>query len=358
MDKLPVRAIIVEDDTSWQQILSEMLTDSGLLVDVANNLKDALTLLKADSHRLAVVDLSLEGSDHRNDDGLRILEAVKRLDPGCQSILLTGFATVELAVSVLTEYNAFSFLRKENFNRSQFRDLINQALAVAPHVEPSGKKENPATNGEEPLSEYGGTKTGSRVLVVEDDAGWRGILAELLTDSGYEVKCCTSYGDALGTLRREPFGLAIVDLSLTREAAWPQTQSNGELEGYQLLENTRSARIPTIVVSGVASVEEIQRAYNEQSIFAFLEKQTFDRSTFRRLVHEALLSAKNESDLDHLTQREREVYDLLAKGMTNKEIAATLVITNNTVKRHLKAIFEKLDVHSRAAAITRSIREL
>jgi hypothetical protein len=46
--------------------------------------------------------------------------------------LVDGFATVELAVSVLTEFGAFSFLRKENFNRAQFRELIHQALTVAP----------------------------------------------------------------------------------------------------------------------------------------------------------------------------------------------------------------------------------
>lgn len=47
---------------------------------------------------------------------------------------------------------------------------------------------------------------------------------------------------------------------------------------------------------------------------------------------------------------DREVLELLAQGMTNKEIAKRLVITGNTVKRHLKAIFEKLGVHTRAAA--------
>ena len=41
--------------------------------------------------------------------------------------------------------------------------------------------------------------------------------------------------------------------------------------------------------------------------------------------------------------------------MTNKEIAETLVITTNTVKRHLKAVFEKLDVHTRSAAAAKAI---
>jgi len=349
------RAIVIEDDSSWQQILSEILSDSGLTVDVADNLEDALKLLKAEPHRLAVVDLSLESSDHSNEDGLHALEAIKRLDPGCQSILLTGFATVELAVSVLTEYGAFSFLRKESFNRSQFRELISQALVAAPKSEAEATEKKSieskfSFSQNQSSSSYKSTK----VLVVEDDAGWRSILSELLTDAGLEIRVCSSYGDALGALRRETFSLAVVDLSLTAEVVWDESPASESLEGYSLLANTHTAGIPTIVVSGVVGVDEIQRAYNEHSVFAYLEKQAFDRNNFRRLVREAIATGKSLSELDHLTQREHEVFELLAKGMTNKEIADALVITNNTVKRHLKAVFEKLDVHTRAAALSKA----
>jgi RNA polymerase sigma factor (sigma-70 family) len=335
--------------------LGEMLTDAGLAVDVASNLDDALLILKSEPHRLAIVDLSLAGSDHHNSDGLRILEAVRRLDPGCRTILLTGFATVELAVSVLTEYGAFTFLRKENFNRSQFRELIGRALVSAPPLETSAADPVAADTS----SRYNSVSTTesrtNKVLVVEDDAGWRSILSELLTDAGYEVRLCASFGDALGYLRREKFILAVVDLSLTNEVVWEQSPLAEHLEGYQLLANTKSAGIPTIVVSGVASVDEIQRAYTEHSIFAYLEKRAFDRSTFRRLVEEARFSSTTDSELDQLTEREREVFDLLAKGLTNKEIAEALVITTNTVKRHLKSVFEKLEVHTRSAAAAKAI---
>ncbi len=355
MTPLIARALVVEDDRSWQQILSEILTDAGLVVDTANNLDDALGILKSEAHRLAVVDLSLAGGDHRNYDGLRILDAVRRLDPGCRTILVTGFATVELAVSALTEYGAFTFLRKENFNRSQFRELIGHALTSAPA--PEGVAAESAGLTTSSVQETGEQvkSQANNVLVVEDDAGWRSILSEILADAGYVIYPCASFGDALGYLRREKFVLAVIDLSLTNAIVWDKNDSSEHMEGYQLLASTKSANIPTIVVSGVASVEEIQRAYAEHSIFAYLEKQAFDRSTFRRLVEEARLSGKSESELDQLTEREREVFDLLAKGLTNKEIAETLVITTNTVKRHLKAIFEKLEVHTRSAAAAKAI---
>jgi RNA polymerase sigma factor (sigma-70 family) len=354
MNAPSLRALVVEDDRSWQSILSELLTDAGLTVDLAGNLDEANRLLKENSHRMAVLDLSLAGSDHRNHDGLRILESIRRHDPACRTILLTGYATVELAVSVLTEYGAYNFMRKENFHRAQFREMIQRILASAPPSEERIASITAARAGESaPASSSGSGAV--RALLVEDDAGWRGILSEILADLNYQVRPCNSFGEAIGCLRREKYHLAVVDLSLAGPAARDVFQADESLEGFQLLASTKTANIPTIVVSGVASLDEIQRAYDQQAIVAYLEKQTFDRAAFRRAVDEARRARGISSELDVLTDREREALVLLAQGMTNKEIAESLVITTNTVKRHLKAIFEKLDVHTRSAAAAKAI---
>ena len=131
-----LRALVIEDDHSWRQILSEILTDCGLEVDIAENLEQATLALKSQPHRVAVVDLSLSPNDHNNIDGLRVLDAVRKLDPNCRAILLTGFATVELAVTALTDYGAFTFLRKESFHRSQFRDIVYRILVSPPNQTP------------------------------------------------------------------------------------------------------------------------------------------------------------------------------------------------------------------------------
>jgi DNA-binding NarL/FixJ family response regulator len=60
---------------------------------------------------------------------------------------------------------------------------------------------------------------------------------------------------------------------------------------------------------------------------------------------------EDELGLGSLTAREREVLNLLARGLSNREIAEELVITNKTVKNHLSRIYEKIGVHSRAEAI-------
>jgi DNA-binding NarL/FixJ family response regulator len=191
------------------------------------------------------------------------------------------------------------------------------------------------------------------VLVVEDDAGWRSILAELLSDAGYEAHLCSSYGEALGRLRREKYALAVVDLSLTPDPS--PLKREEEMEGYRLLDSVRAGGASAIVVSGVATPKRVERAYKEHGIFAFVEKQAFDRRTFLRTLEEARAAADSRDELDILTAREREVVELLAQGMTNKEIASALFITTNTVKRHLKSIFEKLDVHTRSAAAAKAV---
>jgi len=128
----PSRALIVEDSPAWQEILSEILADQGLAVDVASNLEDATAALRTKPHRMAVIDLSLQDNSGQNEDGLRVMEAVRRHDPGCVPVLLTGYATVEVAVSALTELGAYTCLRKETFRRSEFRELVHRMLAAAP----------------------------------------------------------------------------------------------------------------------------------------------------------------------------------------------------------------------------------
>ena len=187
---------------------------------------------------------------------------------------------------------------------------------------------------------------------MEDDAGWRSILEELLTDAGVLVRTCASFGDALGYLRKEKYSLAVIDLALQGAMidTLNDTSSTSNMDGYQLLASTQSSKIPTIVVSGITEPEEIQRVYSTYAISAYIEKQAFDRAAFRRIIAETRQTYQSQSELGALTEREREVLDLLAQGLTNKEIAEKLVITTNTVKRHLKAIFEKLNVHTRSAA--------
>jgi len=64
-----------------------------------------------------------------------------------------------------------------------------------------------------------------------------------------------------------------------------------------------------------------------------------------------------QSSYDNLTPREREILTLIAQGLTNREIAARLVISVNTVGTHRQNIMEKLDLHNKSELIKYAIRK-
>jgi len=59
-----------------------------------------------------------------------------------------------------------------------------------------------------------------------------------------------------------------------------------------------------------------------------------------------------------LTPREREILGWIARGKTSREIAAILVVSPHTVRKHVEHILEKLDAPSRSAAVARAFPAL
>ncbi len=76
----------------------------------------------------------------------------------------------------------------------------------------------------------------------------------------------------------------------------------------------------------------------------------------RHLAREYIRHHPPADEQDPLTPREREILTLIAQGYTNQEIAAKLHLSLNTVKTHRRHIYEKLNLHSRAALIEYALR--
>ena len=68
------------------------------------------------------------------------------------------------------------------------------------------------------------------------------------------------------------------------------------------------------------------------------------------------LSQRKADPAQSLTQRETELLQLIAQGMSNKAIAQTLSVNANTVKYHIRNILQKLGVQNRTEAVTYAIR--
>jgi DNA-binding NarL/FixJ family response regulator len=342
------RAIVIDDDRFWQEILSELLREEGLAVDQATDLEDALKKIRRFPHRLAIVDLSLYERDHTDKSGLTILQHLNRSDPSCQKIMLSGNATVEDTVKALQDFGAFTLLQKNRFKRKEFKELVRAALRRPPQQATLQTEAGMLTTSAGQTTEV---KPRFNALLVEDDAGWQELLAEALSESACEVTACFSHAEASSWLRRQRFDLAIVDLALS-----DQLGDENDREGWDLIRMTADQSVPTIVVSGHIDQKITERLLEGYSVRACLSKQQFSRANLLKFIAAALADSGFEVNLA-LTGREAEVAQTLAKGMSNAEMAAELGVSTNTIKRHLKSIFRKLDVRNRSAAAIK-IRDL
>ncbi len=112
------------------------------------------------------------------------------------------------------------------------------------------------------------------------------------------------------------------------------------------------------VVINVGSFVTPASCRKKTDAIAFLVFRHVDAySLVRRLAAESRLRENSKKPCKfHLTARELEILELTAKGLRTPLIAAQLFISNTTVRNHLKNIFFKLGVHSRAEAISLALR--
>lgn len=78
-----------------------------------------------------------------------------------------------------------------------------------------------------------------------------------------------------------------------------------------------------------------------------------------RIINRALRATSTVDDrhVSRLTPQERVILDLVARGLSNADIAEALTVSSKTVKSHLGNIFSKLDVHNRTQAVSLYLRE-
>ncbi len=180
------------------------------------------------------------------------------------------------------------------------------------------------------LAETGG-RTGRLIEILS-------LQALALEAQGQPDEADTALSQALSRTRPEGYVRVFLDLG------WPLCE---------LLE--RSATRDAAAKTHSTAMARIARDYVRDLLDAFRQEREAQRS---RVADAAPLTPTlAEALVDPLTERELDVLRLLAEGLSNKEIAAKLIVAPSTVKQHLKNIYGKLDVHSRSQAVARG-REL
>jgi len=201
-----------------------------------------------------------------------------------------------------------------------------------------------------------------RIALVEDLADVRDSWTRLI-DGIPNFKCActfTSGEEALRRLPSERVDVVLMDIRLPRMSGIVcTTRLKPLIPDTQILILTVSADSDTVFRALEAgadgyllkhcSPEELQAA-----VLDVLKGGVPMTSEIARRVIASFRRHPAKSDAaTKLTPREEEILTLLAKGFVSKEIAATLGVTYETVRDHLKHIYEKLHVHSRGEAVAR-----
>ena len=97
--------------------------------------------------------------------------------------------------------------------------------------------------------------------------------------------------------------------------------------------------------------EELVAAIHTIAAGDSLLSPSVTRTVIQRMAQQPAPDTSSEARLDELTPREREVLELIARGLSNGEIAATLVVEESTVKTHVKRILRKLRLRDRVQAV-------
>jgi RNA polymerase sigma factor (sigma-70 family) len=193
------------------------------------------------------------------------------------------------------------------------------------------------------------TNNGRPILVVDDHASFRGLVATLLAQAGYEVREASNAGEALDLAASERPALVLLDVVLP------------DLSGYELCQMLRERfgeSLPIIFVSGsrtepLDSVAGLLVGADDYIIKPFVPEDLIARVR-RAVTRSSELDRRNDSATNGLTPREREVLSLLGQGLKQDEIAERLVISPKTVATHIQRILAKLEVRSRAEAVSRA----
>lgn len=209
-----------------------------------------------------------------------------------------------------------------------------------------------------------------RVVLIDDDAHMRRVISqELLADLRCDlVAQGSSVKEGRKLISQHAFEVMLVDLNL------------GDGTGFELIEHMKTAHplAEAIVISGMEDEQHALRAF-ELGATGYLVKNSWFGSfpqavlqvvnggasitpnLARRLLHK--LEQAQEPHIrtagttghglkDKLSDREKEVLKMVASGYTSAEIGTRLMISYQTVNTHIKNMYRKLQVRSRAQAVS------
>ncbi len=197
-----------------------------------------------------------------------------------------------------------------------------------------------------------------KILIVEDEPIIAEDIAEILQKNEFLVtNIAYNKEDALLELASNLPDMALLDINL----------NNNKMDGIEIAENIQSKyQIPFIYITSYSDKNTLEKAkrtepsgyivkpFNEASLCSSIEIAYYNHTQKNKHHFPELNLIKiNTNLMDKVSEREFELLKLIYEGKTNKQIAETLFISGNTVKKHINNIYLKLNTISRATTLVK-----
>ncbi len=115
--------LIIDDNSDIRVILNELIQDAGYKTRLAANYNQALTEIDKKLPDVAIIDVKLDKGDN---DGIELLNHIKKKDKNVPVIIISGHANIEMAVNSLKS-GAFEFIQKP-FDKERLMNFVNRAV--------------------------------------------------------------------------------------------------------------------------------------------------------------------------------------------------------------------------------------
>ncbi len=194
----------------------------------------------------------------------------------------------------------------------------------------------------------------AKILIVDDNPKY---LQEALPMYGYDVVVATDGVEALKILSKDydSINLILLDVMMPNMDGWDTLKA--------IRNNKNTKYIPVIMITAVSEehkiVSGLKIGADDYIVKPFVLPNLLARieAILRRSKWQSEkaptmdISIKPDGDIEPLTEREKEVLSLVAKGASNQDIAKKLFVRDVTVKTHMNTIFKKLKVTNRTQAV-------
>lgn len=188
-----------------------------------------------------------------------------------------------------------------------------------------------------------------KILMVDDDLLVLNALSTILGRSGFEIVLATTDSKkAVETYKASEIDVVILDIRMK--------EVNGVDVAIEILDFDKDAKI--MLLTTFNDRDDIIRALNKgvlgvilkdnvASIIPAIESVSLGNKILDNELNLKNLFNTTKKDFDLLTQKEIEILEQIAKGLSNKEISEKLFLSEGTVRNYISGILEKLDLRDR-----------